>query len=133
MRTVGKYYAFIRLVVLISLWLDMKNLQYLREYQNERRTALKTKLTNRIAKEKYSAENFVHDAECWICYKEYVQDELVTRLTCDHRHYFHTDCLIKCFEQGLNACPFCRKPIVEDPDKQSYWEQMILEFRLNMV
>ena len=26
LRTIGKYYAFIRLVVLISLWLDMKNL-----------------------------------------------------------------------------------------------------------
>ena len=94
-RTIGIYYAFVRFVVLVSLWLEMKNLQYLLAYQDNKNKALKTQLVNSISKEIYSIENnFTHDKQCWICYKDYVEGELVTRLTCDHRHYFHTDCLI---------------------------------------
>ena len=36
---------------------------------------------------------------------------MVTQLSCDQRHYFHTECLENWIKSGQNQCPYCRKPI----------------------
>ena len=46
--------------------------------------------------------------------EEYKTDDLITPLTCDEKHYFHTACLESWIKMGKNSCPLCRLPINED-------------------
>lgn len=42
---------------------------------------------------------------------DYEETDQLTQLSCDSRHYFHTECLIKWIKQGKNQCPYCRADI----------------------
>ncbi len=56
----------------------------------------------------FDPEVFKFENQCKICLMEYEKDDEITKLKCDERHYFHTECIIKWIEQGHNDCPFCR-------------------------
>lgn len=59
----------------------------------------------------YTASGASVDLECGICLNRIIENELVSRIQCDH--VFHYDCLIGWF--GVKPlCPFCRKPFRED-------------------
>ena len=51
------------------------------------------------------------DEECTICWEEYSEDDLVSKLDCNERHVFHTQCIGGWIRQGKNSCPVCRAPI----------------------
>lgn len=66
-----------------------------------------------MAREKFSAETFHHEANCPICFVDYAAEDTVTQLACDPKHYFHTECIEGWVSKGNNSCPLCRKPIRE--------------------
>ena len=51
------------------------------------------------------------EEECIICYMEYTDDDLVSKLDCNEKHVFHTSCIEEWIRQGKNSCPVCRAPI----------------------
>ena len=53
------------------------------------------------------------EEECIICYMEYTDDDIVSRLQCNDKHVFHTECIEGWIRQGKNSCPVCRAPINE--------------------
>ena len=51
-------------------------------------------LLKAISSELFTPEEFVHENRCIICITDFVANkDMVTRLPCDERHYFHTSCL----------------------------------------
>eukprot|EP00831_Metopus_contortus_P054538 TRINITY_DN45943_c0_g1_i1.p2 TRINITY_DN45943_c0_g1~~TRINITY_DN45943_c0_g1_i1.p2 ORF type:complete len:125 (-),score=21.02 TRINITY_DN45943_c0_g1_i1:83-457(-) len=51
--------------------------------------------------------------ECPICCLEFQDDEYVTPLPCDKRHYFHQHC-IKNWLSKNNSCPLCGTAIPKE-------------------
>lgn len=51
------------------------------------------------------------DLECTICFCEYADDDIVTKLKCNDKHIFHKDCLTQWIATGKNTCPICRATI----------------------
>ncbi|KAF7683219.1 RING-H2 finger protein ATL73 [Astathelohania contejeani] len=51
-------------------------------------------------------------SKCPICLTDFVVDELVRCLPCNH--YFHRDCVDTWFESNNMYCPLCRKIICEE-------------------
>ena len=51
------------------------------------------------------------DEECIICYMEYKDEDVVSKLGCNEKHVFHTSCIEEWIRQGKNSCPVCRAPI----------------------
>ena len=51
------------------------------------------------------------EEECIICYMEYTEDDMVTKLDCNEKHVFHASCIEEWIRQGKNSCPVCRAPI----------------------
>lgn len=50
-----------------------------------------------------------NNAECVICAEPFVEgQDYVTPLYCDHRHYYHSDC-IESWLVRKNECPLCKK------------------------
>ena len=43
----------------------------------------------------------------------YKEDDYITPLPCDIRHYFHTDCIEDWFKTRA-CCPICRKPVTKE-------------------
>ncbi len=51
-----------------------------------------------------------NETECTICKEDYVKDDKIRKLSCEH--YFHAKCITK-WLQINKTCPYCRKPIDE--------------------
>ena len=49
-------------------------------------------------------------SECSICLNTFEDEDLITPLSCDIRHYFHHAC-IKEWMVKKNECPLCKDPI----------------------
>jgi hypothetical protein len=49
--------------------------------------------------------------ECIICWGSYNQTEIVTKLKCNDKHYYHSTCIENWITAGNNSCPMCREPI----------------------
>ena len=47
--------------------------------------------------------------ECVVCMETFKEDDKVTALPCDERHYFHSGCILSWSEQHRN-CPLCKTP-----------------------
>lgn len=52
------------------------------------------------------------DKSCAICFVEYGENDDITPLPCDDRHFFHTEC-IEGWLKSNNSCPMCRVPITQ--------------------
>ena len=48
-----------------------------------------------------------HD-ECTICLEKFTDEDRVTPLPCDRRHYFHSQCIEPWFSRN-DYCPLCKK------------------------
>ncbi|KAM0688482.1 hypothetical protein COBT_000251 [Conglomerata obtusa] len=55
-----------------------------------------------------SAINMRSDNVCSICYEEYVLDEVIRKLGCEH--FFHKSCIANWLSRS-NICPICRKDV----------------------
>ena len=51
------------------------------------------------------------DSKCNVCFEEYTENVIITRLTC--MHIFHKECIHKWFNDH-NTCPVCRIEIKGD-------------------
>lgn len=61
----------------------------------------------------------MNEKECAICLNEFSENNDVSPLPCDIRHYFHTDCIEQWFRQNT-TCPLCKKEInIEDMEKMN--------------
>lgn len=61
------------------------------------------------SKERYSADSKTR-SDCGICFFEYDDGEVITKLDCDESHAFHEICLDR-WMQTRNSCPICGKKI----------------------
>jgi len=48
--------------------------------------------------------------DCLICSEEYKDNDEITELNCDKRHYFHTKCIQDWLKRKLE-CPLCKKVV----------------------
>ena len=80
-------------------------------HQSHSRNEMNEEIISRLKKAFYDPERFQAFQSCTICMIDFDQKDMVTQLSCDVRHYFHTDCLIKWIKQGKAECPFCRQAI----------------------
>ena len=67
-----------------------------------------------IGRIKYSALSIGQsepDEECSICFTEFGEEDIVTKLSCNEKHIFHEQCISHWIQQGKNSCPICRAPI----------------------
>lgn len=55
----------------------------------------------------FDIEQFNDHEECTICLEEFTDDDRVTPLPCDTRHYFHSKCIESWFKRH-NWCPLCK-------------------------
>ena len=46
-----------------------------------------------LSRTQYDPNLFQHETQCIICLVDYKEDDIITKLHCDDRHYFHTSCL----------------------------------------
>jgi hypothetical protein len=57
------------------------------------REDLTEKVVNGLAQRTFNPEQFKSQKECAICIEEFVDGQKVTPLSCDVKHYFHTECI----------------------------------------
>ena len=108
---VGVFKLILVIVICIIFLVSKASRRYNRRKQ---RNATKGILRG-LAKIKYSAlvMNAVakEDEECSICFCEYIDEDIVTKLSCNEKHIFHEECISSWIKQGKNSCPICRAPI----------------------
>lgn len=68
------------------------------------------RVINGLSKRSFNPEQFSAQTECSICFEEFKENDQVTPLSCDVRHYFHTAC-IEQWIKTKNECPLCRQEI----------------------
>ena len=52
-------------------------------------------------------------------------DDLITKLNCGGRHFYHTSCIENWIRQGGNQCPMCREPITNDVQLQDVAQEPV--------
>lgn len=63
-----------------------------------------------LPKVNYDPKKYHHQRQCCICMSDFEVDESITPLSCDIRHYFHSEC-IELWMKEKNQCPLCKKEI----------------------
>ena len=79
-------------------------------YEHRERVNVKEEVIKSLSRISFDARKFRFAKECAICFVEFEQDAQITPLSCDIKHYFHTECI----EQWIkvkNECPLCRAEI----------------------
>lgn len=87
-----------------------------RKMQQRNEKAASKNILRSLGRIKYSALNELGlggdpDEECSICFMEYGENDIVTKLECNEKHIFHEQCISSWIQQGKNSCPICRAPI----------------------
>lgn len=67
-------------------------------------------LMENIFKVKFNPSIFTTSNECAICIGPYIEEDEITPLPCDKRHYFHSICIEDWLRKN-NVCPLCKKEI----------------------
>ena len=90
--------------------LSEENLSELEGLINQNNNSINSHLSeeelNNIKEEKYNKDLF-ETKMCSICYKDYITDENLKILNCNH--YFHSDCISKWLLSYNSKCPLCNK------------------------
>ena len=86
-------------------------------YLNRREEFMQSQATkmmiDSLISTKYRPNVFKTQDSCMICLLNFTEDDMVTPLPCDIRHYYHT----KCIEEWLliNACcPLCKTEVTQE-------------------
>uniref|UniRef100_A0A7S3CKB3 RING-type domain-containing protein n=1 Tax=Strombidium rassoulzadegani TaxID=1082188 RepID=A0A7S3CKB3_9SPIT len=99
------YFVFVLLLVAL----------FLRRYSNRRNQVSQTaQIMKSISRVKFSEELFgaiSDENECIICMTAFNSDDMITKLSCEGNHFYHTQCIENWIHQGSNQCPMCRQPI----------------------
>ncbi len=66
---------------------------------------------------------------CPICCVDFENDDIVTPLPCDPRHYFHHKCICVWLEKR-NCCPLCNEPVSLNM-RQSYSASVLMSKLIN--
>jgi len=74
------------------------------------RAAIKEMVIKSLPKVSYDPKKYHHQRQCCICMQDFEIDERITPLSCDIRHFFHSDC-IEHWMKEKNQCPLCKKEI----------------------
>ena len=56
----------------------------------------------------FNFDDFDDHAECTICLEDFTDEDRVTPLPCDERHYFHSHCIEDWFRRN-DSCPLCKQ------------------------
>ena len=108
--------AVITIIVIIVL--PMVCCVVIRQRRHNRWAPATKKLLQNLGRVKFSKAKNRNETTCAICMEEFSEEDQITPLPCDERHYFHA----KCIEGWLlnnNNCPFCKKVITQsDIDEQ---------------
>lgn len=99
-------------------------------FDDRQRAQLKEQVVSSLTKISYGRIKFEGQNECSICLNGFEDDDLVTPLSCDIRHYFHYEC-IQQWMQMKNECPLCKAEIVPANLKELTKELKRLEFEAN--
>ena len=92
------------------------------------------KILRNLSRVKFSEGAFGQlgpENECIICMQQYANNDLITTLSCNQKHFFHTNCIEK-WIQNRNVidlegpkCPICRTAIkVEDRQPELFQDQV---------
>ena len=66
-----------------------------------------TALTRTLSRTGFDPQVYIHGGHCKICLRPYVDDDRITILRCNDKHFFHTECINKWVKKGNNQCPYC--------------------------
>ena len=55
--------------------------------------SFRNNLVKKFVRKKFDRTRFMHEDECAICLGQFIEDEEVTPLPCDMRHFFHSRCI----------------------------------------
>lgn len=77
---------------------------------NRERSMVKEKVVSALSRIKFDARKFKAATYCAICYVDFNEDDQITPLSCDIKHYFHTECIERWLKEK-NECPLCRSEI----------------------
>jgi len=100
------------IVIIVLVWVHISQKLQRRGQRNASKDVLRS-----LSKIKYSALSIGQnetDEECSICFVEYTEEDIVTKLDCNEKHVFHEDCISTWIKQGKNSCPICRSTINSD-------------------
>lgn len=75
---------------------------------------LTVSIIKNLQRTKFSKAFFSGEEECIICWNQYNEQDNVTKLQCNDKHFFHTSCIESWIKSGNNSCPMCREPINRD-------------------
>ena len=81
-------FGFLVLFCPCLTWVILKAL-----YEQRERSMIKERVIGSLSKIPYDPIKFRHQKNCTICFEDFQQDESITPLSCDIRHYFHTECI----------------------------------------
>jgi len=69
-------------------WIIVKSL-----YDQRERAMIKERVIQSLSKIAYDPNKFRHQKTCSICFEDFKEEDTITPLSCDIRHYFHSDCI----------------------------------------
>ena len=107
---IGCIKVFLLLIaVMILIYIKIRARLRRRNQQSASKSILRS-----LALIKYSALDLtteVGEEECSICFCEFGNTDVVTKLDCNEKHVFHTACISDWIKTGKNSCPICRATI----------------------
>ena len=107
--------AAIKILVILAAILLLCYTLVMHKLQKRNERAASRNILRSLGRIKYSALSQIGqgetDEECSICFTEYGEDDIVTKLSCNDKHIFHEQCIGGWIQQGKNSCPICRAPI----------------------
>lgn len=60
--------------------------------------------------QQFSRQGQAGENACPICLVDYTEEDEITPLPCDDRHFFHSDCIQGWLDKN-NICPMCKQPV----------------------
>ena len=89
--------AAIKILVVLGAILVLCYHLIMLKLQRRNEKAASRSILRSLGRIKYSALNQIGqgetDEECSICFIEYGEDDVVTKLSCNEKHMFHVECL----------------------------------------
>ena len=107
------YCYFVLYAMFIGLLIYMKMRRLSRRRNNRSQTQ---QIMQSISRVRFSEDLFgaiSEENECIICMAPFTNEDMVTKLDCPGKHYYHTACIEGWIQQGSNQCPMCRSNINE--------------------
>jgi len=99
-------------LVLIVIYIKWRRVNSTRSRRHDTARVMKS-----ISRVKFSEELFgavSEENECVICMSAFSANDMISKLECPGKHYYHTACIESWIKQGSTICPMCRQPINDE-------------------